>query len=127
MQAISFSMLAIVFALYDRSVGSGQPFREPRQVEMAANSVGARGGAGFRRLAWLFAVGLVLAQAALLTWNLERGYHRTLDTEYARLGDATRIANENMSGTLRAIDLLLRDVASEHDRLGTTESASLTD
>ncbi len=79
----------------------------------------AKGGTGFGHRAWLFAAGLVVAQAALFAWNLEREYGHVLDTEYARLADAARIADESISGSLRAIDLLLRDVAAEHDRHGT--------
>ena len=82
---------------------------------------------GYRRQAWLVAVGLVVALAALLSWDLEREYRRTLDTEHARLGDAARIADENISGNLRAIDLLLRDVGEEHKRLGAAEPAALSD
>ena len=82
---------------------------------------------GFGRRAWLFAVGLVVIQAALLAWTLEHEYRHTLDTEYARLADAARIADESFGGSLRAIDLLLRDVAAELDRRGTSDPITITD
>ena len=79
----------------------------------------------FRRLAWLFAVGLIVAQAALLVWNLDREYHRTLDVNYARLADAARIADENITGSLRAVDLLIKDVIDEVERSGMTNSDAI--
>jgi PAS domain S-box-containing protein len=82
---------------------------------------------GFGRRAWVFAVGLVVIQAALLAWNLEHEYRHTLDTEYARLADAARIADESFGGSLRAIDLLLRDVAAELDRRGSADPVTVTD
>ncbi len=82
---------------------------------------------GFDRLTWLLALGLVLTQAALLAWNLEQEYHRTLDVEYARLADAVRIADENISGRLRAIDLLLRDVAAELEQRGPAAVGTLSE
>jgi len=74
-------------------------------------------GSRFARQAWLLAVGLVVGQAILFAWNLERTYQRNLKVEYARLADAARIADENITGSLRAIDLLLQDVSEENDHL----------
>ncbi len=85
---------------------------------MARTAETVKAGTGFERRVWIFATGLVMAQAVLLAWNLERGYHRTLAIEDARLADAAHIADENISGSLRAIDLLLRDVGAEFDRRG---------
>lgn len=74
-------------------------------------------GNRFARQAWLLAVGLVVGQAILFAWNLERTYQQNLKVEYARLADAARIADENITGRLRAIDLLLQDVSKENDHL----------
>ena len=80
----------------------------------------------FGRRAWLLAIGLILAQAALFAWTQDREYHHTLETEYARLADAARIADESIGGSLRAIDLLLRDVGEEVGRRG-GDAAAITD
>lgn len=82
---------------------------------------------GFRRQAWTFAIVLVLAQASLVAWNLEREYQRTLDTEYSRLSDAARIADENICGKLRAIDLLLHDIAEEFSQRGPAGFSNTSD
>ncbi|MEI6986990.1 MAG: hypothetical protein WCK65_12775 [Rhodospirillaceae bacterium] len=70
---------------------------------------------------------LVIAQAALLAWNLEREHLRTLDIEYSRLADGARITNENISGSLRALDLLLRDVGDASLRYGGDASALMSE
>ena len=75
-------------------------------------------GSAFGRRAWLMAILLVAVQAALFLWNLNREYRQTLDNGSARLADAARIADENISGRLRAIDLLLRDIGAEVERRG---------
>ena len=87
----------------------------------------ARANTWFGRRAWLFAIGLVAAQAAFFAWTVDQEYRHTLETEYARLGDAARIADENISGSLRAIDLLLKDVSAEADRHGDGDAAAMTD
>ncbi|MBF0561190.1 MAG: response regulator [Alphaproteobacteria bacterium] len=96
-----------------------------RRRDVAETKEKAKTGTSFGRVAWLFAFGLVLTQAALLAWNLQGEYRRALETEYARLADAARIADENISGSLRAIDLLLRDVSDELERRGPV--ANVTD
>ncbi|MBF0561292.1 MAG: EAL domain-containing protein [Alphaproteobacteria bacterium] len=94
---------------------------------MAGTAEKAKADTWFGRRAWLLAVGLVLAQSALLAWDLESDYRSTLETEYARLGDAARIADENISGSLRAIDLLLRDVGEEYAQRGTAAPVAMSE
>ena len=84
-------------------------------------------GIGFTRSAWIFAAVLVLAQAGIVAWNTEREYNATLETEYARLADAARITDESISGSLRAIDLVLMDVAAEFQRRETTDLAIINE
>ena len=93
---------------------------------MAKTAIRAETDSWFGRRAWLFAVGLVAAQTAFLAWSLEGEYRHTLDTEYARLADAARIADETIAGSLRAIDLLLRDVGAEQERRGDGDPAAMT-
>ena len=81
----------------------------------------------FRHQAWIFAIVLVIAQAAFVCWSLEHQYQRTLEIEYARLADAARIADENISGRLRAIDLLLKDVAEELEQRGAAGFPTMSD
>ncbi|MBF0563263.1 MAG: EAL domain-containing protein, partial [Alphaproteobacteria bacterium] len=109
------------------SLADGGPLPGGGGADMAGTMEKARTGTGFGRRAWLFAIGLVLSQAALLAWDLEREYRRTLDTEYARLADAARLADDNISGSLRTIDLLLRDVGEELERHGPAKAAVMSE
>ncbi|MEI8396930.1 MAG: hypothetical protein WCF85_19550, partial [Rhodospirillaceae bacterium] len=86
-----------------------------------------RSGIGFTRSAWLFAAMLVLAQAGLVIWNTEREYNAALEAEYARLADAARITDESITGSLRAIDLVLMDVAAEYQRREATDLAAINE
>ena len=70
-------------------------------------------GSAFVREAWLVAGGLIVLQTLLLIWGLDREYNQTLNSEYSRLGDAVRIADENITGSMRVIDLMLGDIAAE--------------
>ena len=75
-----------------------------------------RKGGVFKKQAWLFAIVIIFTQAVLVAWSLYQEYQRTTSSEYSHLSDAARIADENISGSLRAIQILLRDVGEEVSR-----------
>ena len=70
-------------------------------------------GNAFVREAWLIAVGLIVLQAVLLIWGLEREYNQTLKSQYSQLADAARIADEHIAGSMRVVDLMLGDIAAD--------------
>ena len=81
----------------------------------------------FCRRVWLAACSLLITLGALFGWNLENEYTRTIDAEYSRLAHITRIADENISGSLRAIDFLVRDIADDISRSPTDSNLSVSD
>lgn len=63
------------------------------------------------RRTWGGALALIVLLAAAFAWNLDRGYRATVEEEHRDLDNLARIADEHISGSLRSIDFLLRDVA----------------
>ena len=55
-------------------------------------------------------IGLIIVLAGMRIWL---DYTDTMDTAFERLENLARIADEQVSGSLKAIDILLQDVAQE--------------
>jgi PAS domain S-box-containing protein len=59
---------------------------------------------------WALPIAAVLVLAAALGWDSWQGYQRRMGQEYHYLESHARIADAQLSGALRAIDLVLEDI-----------------
>ena len=83
-------------------------------------------GEVFKKQAYSIAIILIFAQATLVAWNLYHEHQRIISSEYSHLSDAARIADENISGSLRAIEILIRDVGAEVSRLRNADAEAIS-
>ncbi|WP_029007876.1 response regulator [Azospirillum halopraeferens] len=66
-------------------------------------------------------IALVLLVAGAGAVDIYLDYQRTLETAFVRLENLARIADEGISGRLRTVDLMLRDVGRESRLVATPE------
>jgi diguanylate cyclase (GGDEF)-like protein len=72
----------------------------------------------FYIMVWSVAISMVVFQFLLVGWSLYHDYQDTIENEKRFFSDIARIADENISGMLQAVDLLLMDVGHEVERRG---------
>ena len=85
----------------------------------------ARSGQGFKASLrdWALPIFAVLVLAAAFSWDAWLGYQRRMSQEYLFLESHARIADAQLSGALRAIDLVLEDIGQR--RLATPQDGAL--
>jgi PAS domain S-box-containing protein len=85
----------------------------------------ARSGQGFKAALrdWALPILATLVLAAAFSWDAWLGYQRRMSQEYLFLESHARIADAQLSGALRAIDLALEDIGQR--RLTTPQDGAL--
>jgi PAS domain S-box-containing protein len=88
----------------------------------------ARSGKPFKEAlrGWALPILAVTVLAATLSWDAWQSYRRSLEQEYRYLDSHARIADAQLSGALRAVDLSLQEIASRLP-LSSGDAASLGD
>ena len=72
----------------------------------------------FHIMVWGMTLSMIVFQLFLVGSSLYHDYRDTVENEKRFFGDIARVADENISGMLRAVELLLSDVAAEIERHG---------
>src|SRR5262245_48535183 len=87
-------------------------FRAP---SFAALSAALRRGKSWRAIPWIGAL-FIAAIAALVAWDIARGYRAAVDDTDRELETQARVIAEQTARSVQAIDVVLRHVAAEYKR-----------